>query len=221
MPNLKLQSVDAKTTIYFALLPDEIKAQTSGKFISYDFIKIGEVKMPSGLKLASYSWKGTFPGAHMKDLPFVKSGKYKTPKQMTQTIETWRKNNTKLKLTLSSSPISSQVYIKSFEYTPTGGVGNYSYSIELIEAKDVKVTVTKAANTQKKKESTRPSSTGNTTPNAQTTTYTVKKGDSLWNIAKKYYGSGAQYTKIYNANKSVIGSNPNLTYPGQVLTIPS
>jgi len=26
---------------------------------------------------------------------------------------------------------------------------------------------------------------------------------------------------IYNANKSVIGGNPNLIYPGQVLTIPA
>lgn len=50
-------------------------------------------------------------------------------------------------------------------------------------------------------------------------TYTVKSGDCLWNIAKKYYGKGAQYTKIYNANKGKI-KNPNLIYPGQVLTIP-
>lgn len=49
--------------------------------------------------------------------------------------------------------------------------------------------------------------------------YTVKSGDCLWNIAKKYYGNGAQYTKIYNANKGKI-KNPNLIYPGQVLTIP-
>ena len=46
-----------------------------------------------------------------------------------------------------------------------------------------------------------------------------KKRDCLWNIAKKYYGNGAQYTKIYNANKGKI-KNPNLIYPGQVLTIP-
>jgi len=51
-------------------------------------------------------------------------------------------------------------------------------------------------------------------------TYTVKKGDCLWNIAKKFYGNGAKYTKIYTANKSKI-KNPNLIYPGQVLTIPS
>ena len=52
-------------------------------------------------------------------------------------------------------------------------------------------------------------------------TYTVVRGDSLWNIAKRFYGSGAKYTTIYNANKGVIGGNPNLIYPGQVLTIPA
>lgn len=50
-------------------------------------------------------------------------------------------------------------------------------------------------------------------------TYTVKSGDCLWIIAKKYYGNGARYSDIYNANKDKI-SNPNLIYPGQVLTIP-
>lgn len=51
-------------------------------------------------------------------------------------------------------------------------------------------------------------------------TYTVIKGDCLWNIAKKYYGNGRQYPKIFNANKDKI-KNPNLIYPGQVLTIPA
>ena len=50
--------------------------------------------------------------------------------------------------------------------------------------------------------------------------YTVKRGDSLWNIAKRFYGNGAKYTTIYNANRSKI-RNPNLIYPGQVLWIPS
>ena len=50
--------------------------------------------------------------------------------------------------------------------------------------------------------------------------YTVKRGDCLWNIAKRFYGHGAKYTTIYNANRSKI-RNPNLIYPGQVLWIPS
>lgn len=50
--------------------------------------------------------------------------------------------------------------------------------------------------------------------------YTVKRGDCLWNIAKKFYGSGSKYTTIYNANKDKI-KNPNLIYPNQVLWIPA
>lgn len=56
---------------------------------------------------------------------------------------------------------------------------------------------------------------------AASQTYTVVRGDCLWNIAKRFYGNGAKYTVIYNANKAVIGGNPNLIYPGQVLTIPA
>lgn len=55
---------------------------------------------------------------------------------------------------------------------------------------------------------------------AATTSYTVKSGDSLWKIAQRFYGNGAQYTKIYNANRGLIGSNPNMIHPGQRLTIP-
>lgn len=52
-------------------------------------------------------------------------------------------------------------------------------------------------------------------------TYTVVSGDCLWKIAKQFYGDGGKWGIIYNANKSVIGGNPNLIYPGQVLTIPA
>lgn len=53
----------------------------------------------------------------------------------------------------------------------------------------------------------------------QPKTYTVKKGDCLWNIAKKYCGDGTKWKELagLNADKIV---NPNLIYPGQVLTLP-
>lgn len=56
-----------------------------------------------------------------------------------------------------------------------------------------------------------------TAPKAKT--YTVKKGDSLWAITKKYTGNGSKYMQLFNANKSKI-KNPNLIYIGQVLTLP-
>lgn len=48
--------------------------------------------------------------------------------------------------------------------------------------------------------------------------YTVKSGDTLWKIAKQFYGNGAMWTKIYADNKSTI-KNPNRIYVGQVLLI--
>lgn len=48
------------------------------------------------------------------------------------------------------------------------------------------------------------------------TIYTVKSGDTLSGIASRY---GMNWQDIYNRNKDVIGSNPNLIYPGQKLVI--
>lgn len=73
-----------------------------------------------------------------------------------------------------------------------------------------------AENTQVQTVSVEKERDASTAPTAKT--YTVKAGDTLWALAAKYYGSGAQYTKIYNANTDKI-SNPNLIYVGQVLTI--
>lgn len=50
-------------------------------------------------------------------------------------------------------------------------------------------------------------------------TYRVKKGDSLWNIAKAQLGNGSRYTEIYELNRDKI-RNPSLIYPDQVLIMP-
>lgn len=65
--------------------------------------------------------------------------------------------------------------------------------------------------------------------------YTVAKGDCLWSIAKRFYGNGAQYMTIYNANADVIESTAKAhgkansykgstagwwIWPGEVFSIP-
>jgi LysM repeat protein len=52
---------------------------------------------------------------------------------------------------------------------------------------------------------------------ADTESYTVQAGDTLWDIAERVYGDGAQYHRIADASSI---ANPDLIYPGQVLTIP-
>lgn len=47
-------------------------------------------------------------------------------------------------------------------------------------------------------------------------TYTVKKGDTLWNISKKELGDGTRYKEIAKLNNI---SNPNKIYPGQILKL--
>lgn len=48
--------------------------------------------------------------------------------------------------------------------------------------------------------------------------YTVKEGDTLWIIARKFYGRGWQWRKIYRANDSI--TDPGKISVGQVILIP-
>lgn len=47
----------------------------------------------------------------------------------------------------------------------------------------------------------------------------VQPGNSLWRIARRAYGRGAQYTIIYAANADQI-RDPDLIYPGQIFDVP-
>jgi nucleoid-associated protein YgaU len=49
--------------------------------------------------------------------------------------------------------------------------------------------------------------------------YTIEKGDTLWEIATKFYDDGNKYTHIVDANLEVI-KDKDLIYPGQTIRIP-
>ncbi|KYG88986.1 peptidoglycan-binding protein [[Bacillus] sp. KCTC 13219] len=65
--------------------------------------------------------------------------------------------------------------------------------------------------TTAKVEQQRPT-TGKQTPK----THTVKQGDTLWSIAKKYLGDGSKYTQLAKINNI---SNPNIIKVGQVIKL--
>ena len=56
-------------------------------------------------------------------------------------------------------------------------------------------------------------------PEPDSETYTIVKGDTLWAIAEKHYGSGAKYNLIVAANQPMI-KHADEIYPGQVLRLP-
>lgn len=61
------------------------------------------------------------------------------------------------------------------------------------------------------------STTAETSGNANT--YVVQPRDNLWKIAKKVYGQGFAWRKIFDANSNTV-SNPGNIHVGQVLLIP-
>ena len=63
-----------------------------------------------------------------------------------------------------------------------------------------------------------PREPGVTQPNYKT--YAVVRGDCLWKISARFLGKGSRWREIYDLNRSVIGGNPNLIYPGQVFRLP-
>jgi nucleoid-associated protein YgaU len=57
-------------------------------------------------------------------------------------------------------------------------------------------------------------------PAAEERWHVVVSGDTLSGLAKKYYGKGSLYMKIFEANKDQL-TNPDLIKVGQKLRIPS
>lgn len=172
--------------------------------------EIPQMKYPyavykSGFKEASY-FMNIFEGLKTGKKPFQFIVCRKTPAGKTLL-------NTNIKVSMENYTITEQAK-NGFDFT---------VKFKLKQWKDYGTkTVNIRMSNSKAQASTEPSRETNSSPAPSSSqTYTVVKGDCLWNIAKRFYGNGAKYTVIYNANKSIIGGNPNLIYPGQVLTIPA
>ncbi|MCH5263290.1 MAG: LysM peptidoglycan-binding domain-containing protein [Lachnospiraceae bacterium] len=54
---------------------------------------------------------------------------------------------------------------------------------------------------------------------AKTKTYIVRKGDCLWSIAEEEFGDGMYWSRIYEANRELIGDTSDLLYVGWELNM--
>jgi nucleoid-associated protein YgaU len=57
-------------------------------------------------------------------------------------------------------------------------------------------------------------------PGSEKEVYTIRRGDTLWAIAKRYLGSGLRYTRIFQDNREVI-DDPDLILPKQQVKVPT
>ena len=212
MLEIYIQEIEGGATLQIPMAPDKIQVEAATRFLSYDIMNTGEHRIPLGEELTGFRWSGRLPGEARKNAPYVQA--WQDPATIQGRFSLWRNKGKKLKLSVPGTPIKHEVYLVSYACDYTGGMGDIEYDIEFCVAKEVIVNV--EANTTGAVTTTKPATNP---PAAQT--YTVKRGDSLWKIAQTYLRRGARWTEIYNLNKSTIGSNPNLIYPGQVFNLPA
>lgn len=238
-----------KNKIKFPVLPGRITIKNGGQNTSVNIVGLGEITIRRDRKAFVYSFssflpKQSFPGmstSRVVTTKKVETKKKKTkektevndapkPKTIVKKINSWKEKKKPVHFIITGGLVDCYCTIENFNYEEVGGdVGTYQYSIKLKEYREVEVRKIKKKKKKKSKNSKKKKSKTTTTKKvakrtnskAVPDTYTVKKGDCLYNLAKKFYGDGAKSTKIYNANKKVIDSSPNKIYPGQVLKIPS
>lgn len=117
--------------------------------------------------------------------------------------------------------ILNKAIIISFDTShPNTILGGCSFTMDIREIRVAKSPLVGKNKNKKKTTSGKKQVTKKSKKNTKTKTYKVKRGDTLWDISKKYYGSGTKYKKIVNANKNKI-KNPNKIQVGWVLKIPS
>ena len=218
MSDYKMTLIVGGREINIPVLPAKLNVSSPGKNERVTVLELGEVLLLRKKGLRILSWESFFP---VSKAPYT-VGQIMDPVSIVQAIQKARDQKSPVRFLITGTDLDCNLRmgIDSFEYEERSGeLGDLYYTIKLYEWKDISpkriVLPEKKEEPAKTQEPERPG-----TPEQTSKTYTVKSGDCLWNIAKALYGNGADYTKIYNANKGTIGKNPNLIYPGQTFTIP-
>jgi nucleoid-associated protein YgaU len=203
-----------KTKIRLPVNPEEMEMTSSQAVAKYEILKLGQIAIPTHMELTEYSFEAEFP--HDKNQYIESSKDFKDSYSCLKQFEKWRTALEPVRFMagkvsyggkLVSNAINTLVLIEGITIIERAGEEEDKYvAFKLVEYSPYAIKIINNSSS-----TSNPKSTGY---------YVVKSGDTLWGIAKKYYGNGAKYTKIYNANKSII-KNPSLIYPGQKLVIPT
>lgn len=208
--------------------PSKMTTKISNKNKTVTLINDGEVSILKSQGLTEISFDLLLPNV---EYPFAdyKSGKFKNAKYFLDKFEKLKSNKTAFQFIVSrelpkgKDLFSTNITVSLEDYSiiedAKEGV-DVTASIKLkqykpFSTKVVQLQTTIAASSSSgvifipAKEETPPKVNTSTIP-----PYTVKSGDCLWNICKRFLGDGSKYSQIAKLNNI---SNPNLIYPGQVI----
>ena len=202
--------------------PEEIKKTRELNVETYQVLGTGQVSIPSYCSLEQFSFEAEFPST---DYHYLEAGSRADADYYEKMFKKAQKNKKPIRFIASNEitdDISKMVLVTSVESVEKAGEEGDKYlSLTLLEyvapgkryvAVQMAASVVKQADTSTSSATENPAVTENKT-------HTVQEKETLWGIAKKYYGDGALYTKIVSANSSI--KNPNVIQIGQVLSIPA
>lgn len=205
-----------KQKIQLPVNPETVTIANNSSNSTINVVELGEVTVFQGRPAIQISFSSFFPAAMF---PGVKVKELTNPQKLIKRIIGWKEKKKPIHLIITKVGVDMYCSIESFSYEENGGdPGTLHYTLSLKEYREIK---TRKVNVNaKSKTATVNKSPQRVDNRSNPKTYTVVYGDCLWNLAKKFYGDGTKYTKLYEANKKLIGPNPNVLYVGWQLTIP-
>ena len=172
--------------------------------------QIGEASLHGGYKMGDCTLDKVLLPA--QEYPFLVPGGRAAPYEYLYQLELWCDAGAKLQWIVSGTPVNASVLLEEITQGEQDGTNDVYVTIAMRQWQKLETPVLSLSGGGA--DTARDSQTGAATAK----TYTVQAGDCLWTLAEKYYGDGSQYKKLAAANPDI--KNPNLIYPGQVLTIP-
>ena len=203
--------------VRFPVLPELFRVTNGSMNKSVDIVGLGEIIIKQDRTAYGVEFESFFPAA---SFPGIQVSSITSPQTLKDTILSFKNSDKPSHFIITGANINIFCVIEDFPFEERGGdVGTIYYSLKLKEYREVSARQIKVDVTTRK--ASLPAQTETRTDNrVQPKTYTVKKGDCLWNIAAAQLGSGSRYTEIASLNSDII-KNPNLIYTGQVLKLPT
>lgn len=138
---------------------------------------------------------------------------YPKPYECIKLLLKWKDSGKPIRVIVTGTPINYAMAIEILTYSEVDGTGDVYFSLELKEYKFISTT---GQTTTTKNGTTLTTPTTTREVKSTSNSYVVKQGDTLWLIAKKVTGDGANYKTI--AQKNDI-TNPDKIYVGHKLVI--
>jgi LysM repeat protein len=182
---------------------------------SVTIINIGQVDFPDGNDLEEVGWSSFFPARY--DPSYCSGPLDSTPFEWRDRLLAWKDARTAVRVIIARCDINKLFYIKTFDWELRGAEGDVYYTVtfrEFIEPKPKKIplgTTTINDPNNKTLDDRKP-----VKKPIKPSKYKVKKGDSIYSVAKRY---GLQWKDVYAKNKATIGLDPSKLKPGQVLKL--